>query len=106
MDPNRRSIPSGLRFWTGAGLVLCAALALAPAPAAAQAADMPGQQLLQFARNYIIAPIALFSIVIAGVAAFIRPDFIKSAAYVAIIAVVLYFLLANADRLLQVLRAG
>ena len=74
--------------------------------ALAQAADMPGQQLLQFARNYIIAPLALFAIVISGVAAFIRPEMIKSTAYVAIIAVVLYFLLANADRLLQVMRAG
>jgi hypothetical protein len=31
---------------------------------------------------------------------------IRSTGYVAIIAVILYFLLANADRLLQVLRAG
>ena len=81
------------------------ALALAPTPALAQS-DMPGQQLLQFARNYIIAPIALFAIVISGVAAFVRPEMIKASAYVAIIAVVLYFLLANANRLLQVMRAG
>ena len=93
-------------FAVGAAVVLLAALALAPLPALAQAADMPGQQLLQFARNYIIAPLALFAIVISGVAAFIRPEMIKSTAYVAIIAVVLYFLLANADRLLQVMRAG
>ena len=106
MKTTRRSIHPSLRLASEGGLLLCAGLALAPLPALAQAADMPGQQLLQFARNYIIAPIALFSIVIAGVAAFIRPDFIKTAAYVAIIAVVLYFLLANADRLLQVLRAG
>jgi hypothetical protein len=83
-----------------------AVLALAPLPALAQATDMPGHQLLQFARNYIIAPIALFAIVISGVAAFIRPELIKSTGYVAIIAVILYFLLANADRLLQVMRAG
>ncbi len=89
-----------------AAVALLAALALAPMPALAQATDMPGHQLLQFARSYIIAPIALFAIVIAGVAAFIRPEMIKSAGYVAIIAVVLYFLLANADRLLQVMRAG
>ena len=90
----------------GAAVALAALLALAPAPALAQAADMPGRQLLQFARNYIIAPLALFAIVISAVAAFIRPEMIKATGYVAIIAVVLYFLLANADRLLQVMRAG
>ena len=89
-----------------AAVAFVAVLALAPLPALAQATDMPGHQLLQFARNYIIAPIALFAIVISGVAAFIRPELIKSTGYVAIIAVILYFLLANADRLLQVMRAG
>ena len=89
-----------------AAFALLTVLALAPAPALAQATDMPGQQLLQFARNFIIAPIALFAIIISGVAAFIRPEMIKSTGYVAIIAVILYFLLANADRLLQVMRAG
>ncbi len=93
-------------FAVAAAVALVAVLALAPLPALAQSADMPGHQLLQFARNYIIAPIALFAIVISGVAAFIRPELIKSTGYVAIIAVILYFLLANADRLLQVMRAG
>ncbi len=81
------------------------AIAAAPELALAQA-TMPGQQLLLFARNYIIAPIALFAIVVSGVAAFVRPDLIKATGYIAIIAVVLYFLLANADRVLQALRAG
>ena len=89
-----------------AGLVLfLVAIAAAPELALAQA-TMPGQQLLLFARNYIIAPIALFAIVVSGVAAFVRPDLIKTTGYIAIIAVVLYFLLANADRVLQALRAG
>lgn len=93
-------------FAVAAAVAFVAVLAVAPLPALAQSADMPGHQLLQFARNYIIAPIALFAIVISGVAAFIRPEMIKSTGYVAIIAVILYFLLANADRLLQVMRAG
>ena len=50
--------------------------------------------------------IALFAIVISGVAAFIRPDLIRTTGYIAIIAVILYFLLANADRLMQAIRAG
>lgn len=87
-----------------AGVALAVTLALSPGVALAQ--SMPGQQLLQFARNYIIAPIALFAIVVACVAAFIRPDAVRNAGYIAVIAVVLYFLLANSDRLLQAMRAG
>jgi cystathionine beta-lyase family protein involved in aluminum resistance len=102
-SPNRQSRDP---LTLAAAVTVVAVLALAPLPALAQVADMPGYQLLQFARNYIIAPIALFAIVISGVAAFIRPEMIKTTGYVAIIAVILYFLLANADRVLQVMRAG
>ena len=102
-SPTRRNLDP---LAVAAAITLVAVIALAPASVLAQATTMPGQQLLQFARNYIIAPIALFAIIVSGVAAFIRPEMIKSTAYVAIIAVILYFLLANADRLLQVMRAG
>jgi len=102
-SPSRRNPDLAVVLVAAAGLTL---LCLAPVPALAQASDMPGQQLLQFARTYIIAPLALFAIVISAVAAFIRPEAIKTSGYIAIIAVVLYFLLANADRLLQALRAG
>ena len=93
------------RFALAAQVGLVLVLALAPELALAQS-TMPGQQLLPFAKNFIIAPIALFAIVISGVAAFIRPDLIKTTGYIAIIAVILYFLLANADRLMQAIRAG
>ena len=89
-----------------ATVVTVLAVLLVPEVALAQSTDMPGAQLLLFARNYIIAPIALFAIVISGVAAFIRPEMIRASGYVAVIAVILYFILANADRVLQVLRAG
>ncbi len=88
-----------------AQVAIVIAAAAAPEIAFAQA-TMPGQQLLTFAKNFIIAPIALFAIVISGVAAFIRPDLIRTSGYIAIIAVILYFLLANADRLMQAIRAG
>ena len=87
-------------------IAVVALMAVAPEAALAQSADMPGQQLLQFAKSYIIAPIALFAIVVSGVAAFIRPDLIRTSGYIAIIAVVLYFILGNASQILQVLRAG
>jgi hypothetical protein len=94
------------RRWivSGFSLALLAVLTLLPAMALAQ--DVPGHQLLQFARNFIIAPIALFAIVVACVAAFIRPEAVRSAGYIAVIAVLLFFLLANSDRLLQAMRAG
>jgi hypothetical protein len=88
-----------------AGVALVVGIVAVPELAFAQA-TMPGQQLLQFAKNFIIAPIALFAMVISGVAAFIRPDVVKTSGYIAIIAVILYFLLANADRLMQAIRAG
>ncbi len=97
-DPANRAV-------VAAGVAVVVAVIVLPELAFAQA-SMPGQQLLTFAKNFIIAPIALFAIVISGVAAFVRPDIIKTSAYVAIIAVILYFLLANADRLMQAIRAG
>jgi len=98
--------PAPLRQRSTLLRLVVAALSLPPARALAQSADMPGQQLLQFARNYIIAPIALFAMIVSGVAAFMRPEMIKVTGYIAFVAVVLYFLTANADRILQVLRAG
>lgn len=86
-------------------VALLVAILAVPELAFAQS-SMPGQQLLTFAKNFIIAPIALFAIVISAVAAFVRPDLIKTTGYIAIIAVILYFLLANADRLMQAIRAG
>ena len=93
------------RLAVAAQVALVVAVAAAPERALAQS-TMPGPQLLNFAKNFIIAPIALFAIVISGVAAFVRPDLIKTTGYIAIIAVILYFLLANADRLMQAIRAG
>ncbi len=100
-------IPSTTRLLDVVASCVAVAIAVATVPELAFAqATMPGQQLLTFAKNFIIAPIALFAIVISGVAAFVRPDLIKTTGYIAIIAVILYFLLANADRLMQAIRAG
>jgi hypothetical protein len=100
--PNR---DPAARLVLAAQMALVLGIAFAPELALAQS-NMPGQQLLTFAKNFIIAPIALFAIVISGVAAFIRPDLIRTTGYIAIIAVILFFLLANADRLMQAIRAG
>jgi hypothetical protein len=105
MPVSRRNRDPAVRAALAAQVALVVVLVAVPELAFAQA-TMPGQQLLTFAKNFIIAPIALFAIVISGVAAFVRPDLIRTTGYVAIIAVILYFLLANADRLMQAIRAG
>ncbi len=105
MPVSRPNRDPAVRLALAAQVALVVALVAVPEFAFAQA-TMPGQQLLTFAKNFIIAPIALFAIVISGVAAFVRPDIIKTSGYIAIIAVILYFLLANADRLMQAIRAG
>ncbi len=97
--------PLSRRLCLAGEIFVVLTLVALPELAVAQS-NMPGQQLLFFARNYIIAPIALFAIVVSGVAAFVRPEVIKTTGYIAIIAVVLYFPLSNADRVLQALRAG
>ena len=105
MTTSRINLDVPARAALAVQVALVLVLVTTPELAFAQA-TMPGQQLLTFAKNFIIAPIALFAIVISGVAAFIRPDLIKTTGYIAIIAVILYFLLANADRLMQAIRAG
>src|SRR5512138_829411 len=105
MTASRSNPDPAARAAIAAQVALVVAVVVVPELAFAQA-TMPGQQLLTFAKNFIIAPIALFAIVISGVAAFVRPDLIKTTGYIAIIAVILYFLLANADRLMQAIRAG
>ena len=105
MTTSRLNLDVPARVALAVQVALVIAIVVTPELALAQA-TMPGQQLLTFAKNFIIAPIALFAIVISGVAAFIRPDLIKTTGYIAIIAVILFFLLANADRLMQAIRAG
>ena len=105
MTTSRLNLDVPARVALAVQVALLVAVLAVPEVAFAQA-TMPGQQLLTFAKNFIIAPIALFAIVISGVAAFVRPDLIKTTGYIAIIAVILFFLLANADRLMQAIRAG
>lgn len=65
-----------------------------------------GEQALRFAADYIIAPVGLISLVVALVTAFFRPDLVKSAVYVLIICVVIYFVIAQGNSLLNAIRAG
>ena len=72
-------------------------------PSLAFGTDYPGKDALSWAASYIIAPLGLFSIVIALGAAFFRPDFVKQAIYAVIICAVLFFIINQGDRIFSAL---
>ena len=63
----------------------------------------PGANLIVFAKP-IIAVIAILAIIVAGVAAFIRPDQIGKMIWIAFIACVVFFVIMNVDRIMNVLQ--
>ena len=79
------------------------AVALVPQLAAAQSASYPGANLIMFAKP-IIGIIAILAIIVAGVAAFIRPDQIGRMIWIAFIACVVFFVIMNVDRIMGVLQ--
>ena len=72
-------------------------------PAIAFGIDYPGKAALDFASLYIIAPLGLFSIVVALGAAFFRPEFLKNAIYAVIICAVLFFVINQGDKIFSAL---
>jgi hypothetical protein len=89
------SINESLRQAAAAALLFAPALAFA----------YPGQQLLQFGANYIIAPLGLFALVIALAGSFFRPDMVRSAIYAVIICAVLFFVISQADSLMSAVKS-
>ena len=79
------------------------AVAMVPQFAVAQSASYPGANLIMFARP-IIGIIAILAIIVAGVAAFIRPDQIGRMIWIAFIACVVFFVIMNVDRIMNVLQ--
>ena len=89
----------------GAARFLLVFLLLGVAEAAlAQTSGYPGQKLLEFGRNYIIAPLGLLSIVVALAASVFRPDFVRGAVYSAIISAILFFLISSAPTLMTAMK--
>ena len=85
-------------------LLLAASLPLLPALASAQSLGAyPGANLILFAKP-IIGIIAILAILVAGVAAFIRPDQIGRMVWIAFIACVVFFVIMNVDRIMNVLQ--
>jgi hypothetical protein len=59
----------------------------------------PGEQLLMFGSQYIIAPLGIFAVIIALAASFFRPDMVKGAVYAAILCAVLFFVIKMSSQL-------
>jgi len=60
-----------------------------------------GDQLLQTASTYFIAPLFILSVVTAGVASIFRPEMIRTAAYSAIISLALFGVIKLAQPLMS-----
>jgi hypothetical protein len=68
--------------------------------ALAQTSGYPGQQLLEFAKNNIIAPLGLFAVLAAIGSAMFKPQFVMGAVWTAVICAVMFFIIKNAPTLM------
>ncbi len=92
--------PSGRRgrvLVNPAGVLALLAWAI---PAAAFA--YPGEALLQFGAQYIIAPLGIFAVVIALAASFFNPRAAAGAVFAAILCAVLFFVIHMAGQITSV----
>ena len=105
MAPGILRFPLARRHIT-ALLEVAALVALLLLPVVANAQSLgtyPGANLIMFAKP-IIGIIAILAIIVAGVAAFIRPDQIGRMIWIAFIACVVFFVIMNVDRIMNVLQ--
>ena len=71
-------------------------IAVASAVAIPQVAlGYPGQEMLEWARGAIIAPLCLFAILGAILAALVQPRFMVAAVWTVVISVFVFFVIAN-----------
>jgi hypothetical protein len=99
-SPTARLQHSIARFITGT-LAAVAAFALVP-PAFALA--YPGQTLLEYGRNFIIAPLGLFAIVVGVGGAMFKPDLVKGAIWTAVICAFLFAIISGAPAIISALQ--
>ncbi len=84
------------------GLLLLTMLLSAPA---ALAASYPGEQLVVLARNYFIAPLGIFSLLIVLTGSMFNPQMVRMAGYTLIIAVVLFGVISMASQIMSAMQA-
>ena len=89
-------------FTTGALAAVAVGLMLAPAFALAY----PGQTLLEYGRNFVIAPLGLFAIVVGIGGAMFKPDLVKNAIWTAVICAFLFAIISGAPTIMNALQNG
>ena len=64
----------------------------------------PGQPLLEYGRNFVIAPLGLFAIVVGVGAAMFKPDLVKGAIWTAVICAFLFAIISSAPAIMSALQ--
>ncbi len=64
----------------------------------------PGQSLLEYGRNFVIAPLGLFAIVVGVGGAMFKPDLVKSAIWTAVICAFLFAIISGAPAIMNALQ--
>jgi hypothetical protein len=90
------------RVATGALAAIIMIIIVAPAFALAY----PGQTLLEYGRNFVIAPLGLFAIVVGVGGAMFKPDLVKSAIWTAVICAFLFAIISGAPAIMNALQNG
>jgi hypothetical protein len=65
-----------------------------------------GQAFLDYIGTWIIGPACILFIVLAGIAAMVRPEFLTKAVFAAAICLVIFFIIREGDTVINLLRSG
>ena len=90
------------RVATGVLAAVVMLIALAPVLTLAY----PGQTLLEYGRNFVIAPLGLFAIVVGVGGAMFKPDLVKNAIWTAVICAFLFAIISGAPTIMNALQNG
>jgi len=88
------------RVAVGALAAVAAFVLVAPAFALAY----PGQTLLEYGRNFVIAPLGLFAIVVGIGGAMFKPELVKGAIWTAVICAFLFAIISGAPAIMNALQ--
>jgi hypothetical protein len=83
-----------------------AAMALVAFVAPSSALAYAGQGLLEYARNFVIAPLGLFAIVVGIAAAMFKPEVVRTAIWSAVVCAFLFFIISAAPTLVNLLQSS
>ena len=99
------SLSARPQFWMARialGALAAAAMFVLVTPGFALA--YPGQTLLEYGRNFVIAPLGLFAIVVGVGGAMFKPDLVKNAIWTAVICAFLFAIISGAPAIMSALQ--